>query len=218
MILYVVGGASRSGKSILANRVNASRGTPWLSLDALMMSLREGAPALGIDPDEDDFETADKMWPVVRALARNLIFDGRDYLIEGACLRPRHAADLRDLAGGEGGTARACFLGYPGVDLAAKAEATAAFRGPNDWLRDKSAEFINRHLRTGEERSGHLKQECESSTPGRPSKRLSRLPKAGWLADSFENLRARLRAPSSGGGIAPPPPAECAGARGGLED
>lgn len=38
LMLYVVGGCSRSGKSILAERICARHGVPWFSLDALKLS------------------------------------------------------------------------------------------------------------------------------------------------------------------------------------
>lgn len=43
-MLYIVGGCSRSGKSILAGRMCSRHGIPWFSLDALKMGLYLGAP------------------------------------------------------------------------------------------------------------------------------------------------------------------------------
>jgi hypothetical protein len=65
-MLYVVGGCSRSGKSSLAERVRVGHGIPWFPLDALKMSLYLGAPSLGVDPGDDDLETADRMWPFIK--------------------------------------------------------------------------------------------------------------------------------------------------------
>jgi predicted kinase len=65
-MLYLVGGCSRSGKSLLAERMRAKHGIPWFSLDALKMGLFHGAPTLGIDPNADDLLTADQLSPIVR--------------------------------------------------------------------------------------------------------------------------------------------------------
>jgi hypothetical protein len=91
-MLYLVGGCSRSGKSSLAERMRARHNVPWFPLDALKMGLHLGAPSLGVHPDDDDLETADRMWPIVRGALENLIFDGRDYLVEGVNLRPATVA------------------------------------------------------------------------------------------------------------------------------
>ena len=50
-MLYLVAGCSRSGKSVLAERMRVRHGVPWFPLDALTMGLARGAPALGIDPE-----------------------------------------------------------------------------------------------------------------------------------------------------------------------
>jgi len=111
-MLYLIGGCSRSGKSLLAERMRARHGVPWFSLDALKMGLRLGAPSLGIHPDDDDLETADRMWPIIEGILEHLIWDGRDYLAEGDNLRPQTvAAFIRETAT----PVTACFLGYPDV-------------------------------------------------------------------------------------------------------
>ncbi len=93
-MLYIVGGCSRSGKSILAGRMGERHGIPWFSLDALKMGLHLGAPSLGIAPDADDLDTADLMWPIVEPILDHAIFDRRDYLVEGVNLRPQTVARL----------------------------------------------------------------------------------------------------------------------------
>ena len=80
-MLYVVGGCSRSGKSTLAERMRVRHGVPWFPLDAIKMGLHLGAPSLRIHPEEDDLDTADRMWPIIKGLLEHLEFDGRDYLI-----------------------------------------------------------------------------------------------------------------------------------------
>jgi hypothetical protein len=80
-MLYIVGGSSRSGKSTLAERMRLRHGVPWFALNALKMGLHLGAPAYGVNPNEDDIETADRMWPIVKGAFEHLIFDGRDYRV-----------------------------------------------------------------------------------------------------------------------------------------
>jgi hypothetical protein len=77
-----------------------------------MMGLTSGLPALGLDPDSSSEVRAARLWPIVGAMARNLLEETPThptYLLEGDMLLPRQVAELQH----ECGTAvRACFLGY----------------------------------------------------------------------------------------------------------
>jgi hypothetical protein len=157
-MLYLVGGCSRSGKSSLAERMRVRRGVPWFALDALKMGLFRGAPQLGVQPEHDDLETADRMWPIVHALVENLIFDGRDYLVEGVNLRPDTvAAFMRERED----PIRTCFLGYPDLSAEAKAVQVAAHAGlPNDWLSQMGPDYVARYLDQCQRLSAKLRDDC----------------------------------------------------------
>ncbi|MGH6694199.1 hypothetical protein [Sphingopyxis sp.] len=155
-MLFLIGGASRSGKSLLATRLMARVGVPWFSLDTLRMGLATGAPALDIDPDADDLQEAGRLWPIVRAMASQLIDDGRPYAIEGVCLDPHDVA-----AFAVDHRVAACFLGYPRLTPPEKAALTVEFRGgPNDWLADESEDEILAHLADGCRTSAALERSC----------------------------------------------------------
>jgi hypothetical protein len=157
-MLYIVGGCSRSGKSTLAERMRVRHGIPWFPLDALKMGLHLGAPSLGIDPDEDDLETADLMWPIVKGALEHLIFDGRDYLVEGVNLRPRTIAAF--VAETEE-PARVCFLGYSDVPIETKMAHVARYTGlPNDWINRTGEHNVRRYLEVSRLLSGQLRDEC----------------------------------------------------------
>jgi hypothetical protein len=157
-MLYIVGGCSRSGKSSLAERMRARHSVPGFPLDALKMGLHLGAPQLGIHPHDDDLETADRMWPVIKGVIENLIFDGRDFLIEGVNLRPATVADLIK----ETETpVRACFLGYPEAAIAGKAAEVAQHAGlPNDWLNRTGPDNVLRYLEISKSLSRSLRDDC----------------------------------------------------------
>ena len=133
-------------------------GIPWFPLDALKMGLHLGDPPFGVHQDDDDLETADRMWPITKGLLEHLLFEGRDYLVEGVNLRPRTIADFIAAADEP---VRACFLGYPEVDIEAKAIEVARYRDlPNDWLNRTGAQNVRRYLEVSRLMSRELRDEC----------------------------------------------------------
>jgi len=157
-MLYLVGGCSRSGKSTLAGRMHTRHSVPWFPLDALKMGLFLGAPAIGVHPDDEDMETADRMWPIVKGALENLIFDGRDYLVEGVNLRPETVAGfIRETED----PVRACFLGYPEIAVEAKIALVAGHAGlPNDWLNRMGPDYVRAYLEACRVRSQRLREDC----------------------------------------------------------
>ncbi len=94
-MLRIVGGAARTGKSIIAQRLLVETQTPYLSLDILRCGLMNGIPSLGFDPDASTMENAEKLWPLARALALNMDETGVDYIIEGDAILPKQVHELR---------------------------------------------------------------------------------------------------------------------------
>ncbi len=157
-MLYLVGGCGRSGKSSLAERMRLRHGVPWFALDALKMGLHLGAPSLDVDPDDDDLEVADRMWPIVKGLIENLIFDGRNYLVEGVNLRPASVAAF--IAAAET-PVRACFLGYPDIRVEAKAARVREHAGlPGDWLSRRGPAYVRKYIGYGRSLSRRLRRDC----------------------------------------------------------
>ncbi|MGT2516833.1 hypothetical protein ACVOMT_23960 (plasmid) [Sphingomonas panni] len=157
-MLYIVGGCSRSGKSILAGRMCARHGVPWFTLDALKMGLHLGARSLGVLPGADDLGTADQMWPIIEPILDHAIFDRRDYLVEGVNLRPQAVARFIQEADQP---VRACFLGYPNIPIEDKAVAVAGHtRPPTDWLHRTGIENVRRYLKVSQQLSRQLRDDC----------------------------------------------------------
>ncbi|MBV8924658.1 MAG: hypothetical protein JOZ74_04740 [Bradyrhizobium sp.] len=159
-MLYIVGGCSRSGKSLLAERIRVNHHIPWFPLDALKMGLYLGAPSMGVHPDDDDLETADRMWPVVKGAIENLLFDGRNYLIEGVNLRPTTIAEFIKATEEP---VRGCFLGYPDISIETKVAQVARHSGlPNDWLNRTGPDNVRRYLEISRSLSRRLREDCSA--------------------------------------------------------
>ena len=160
-MLYVVGGCSRSGKSTLAGQMRVRHGVPWFPLDALKMGLFLGAPSFGVHPEDDDLETADLMWPIIQGVLEHLIFDGRDYLVEGVNIRPQIVARFIQETDEP---IRACFLGYPEAVIETKVAQLAEYSGtPNDWLNRTEPENVRRYLEISRILSRRLQEDCATS-------------------------------------------------------
>lgn len=155
---YLLGGASRAGKSRLAQRLLEERSIPYLPLDVLMMGLARGMPSFGVGPQLPASEVGERVWPVVRGMAFTALEDGVDYLFEGDSLLPRHAAELK---GSHGEKVKAAFLGYANAPLGEKLRQVRAFGGgPDDWVAglsdDRALGTVAENARFG----ARLREEC----------------------------------------------------------
>ncbi len=80
-MIWLLTGASHTGKTALARRILVARPRLSLSLDLLKMGcIRGGLTAL---TPEDDDALAAFLWPVVRGVMRTALENGQDLLIEG---------------------------------------------------------------------------------------------------------------------------------------
>jgi hypothetical protein len=164
-MLYLVGGASRSGKTRLARSLLERKGIAYFPVDALMMGFFNGYPDFGLDPETSGIVRGEKLWPILRAVVVNLIEEKLyhpDYLFEGDELLPKHAAEL---AGAYPGEVRACFLGYTDVVPAEKLRAVRQFEP--EWAKFYNDDgIVLAFLERQAEFSRYLQQEC--ATHGLP--------------------------------------------------
>ncbi len=139
-MLIFIGGAARTGKSILSRRLLLERQMPYFSLDVLKMGLARGAPEYTIDPDGGGIAVGERLWPLVREMSINLL-DEPNYVIEGELL-PKHVSVFQQEYPSQ---VRACFLGYTEIIPMQKLREIRTYAGlPNDWPADYSdAELLN---------------------------------------------------------------------------
>lgn len=91
-MIWLLTGASHTGKTTLALRILAARPRLSLSLDLLKMGcIRGGLTAL---TPEDDDALADFLWPVVRGILRTALENGQDLLVEGGYIPEDWAEDF----------------------------------------------------------------------------------------------------------------------------
>jgi 2-phosphoglycerate kinase len=136
-LLYIIGGAARAGKTIIAQEFLERSQVPFLSLDLLKMSLVKGMPEAGIDPQESSRRLAIRLWPVVRGLASTILENARDYLIEGDMILP---SQVREISADFPGQIRSCFVGFGDESVSKKLFVIRKHTGPEDWLIDLGEE------------------------------------------------------------------------------
>ena len=158
-MLYLVSGASRSGKTIIARKILAKKRIPYLSLDWLMMGFNNGIPQYGIHHLLWPNEIAEKMAPFLHAMIGSMLVDGMDYVIEGEAMLPQLTADWLNE---HPEAVRAVFLGYTDIDvndkmMLVKKHGDAKY----DWLISKSDEYIRDHIDNMIVYSKKIKRGCE---------------------------------------------------------
>ena len=80
-MIILIGGASHTGKTLLAQRMLEKYGYPYLSIDHLKMGLiRSGQTSL--TPVDDD-KLTDYLWPIVREMVKTAIENGQNLIVEG---------------------------------------------------------------------------------------------------------------------------------------
>lgn len=125
-----------------------------------MMGLARGLPEFGLDPDDPSEVRGEKLWPILRAMAVNLLeeeYIHPMYLIEGDTLLPRPVARLmQDYRG----RVKACFIGYAAATPEAKLREVRA--GEANWLAGYSDAEALAFIADMVRFSRYLQAECAS--------------------------------------------------------
>ena len=80
-MVILIGGASHTGKTVLAQRILEEKHYPYLSIDHLKMGLiRSGQTKL--TPMDDD-QLTPYLWPIVREMVKTAIENGQNLTVEG---------------------------------------------------------------------------------------------------------------------------------------
>ena len=81
-MIFLITGASHTGKTVLAQKLLEKYGYPYLSIDHLKMGLiRSGNTAL--TPMSDDADLTAYLWPIVREMIKTAIENKQNLIVEG---------------------------------------------------------------------------------------------------------------------------------------
>jgi hypothetical protein len=158
-MLYLLGGASRAGKTTIAQRLLKERRVSYFVLDYFVSALTFGAPELGVHHDQPNPERAERLWSRLRPMLRNIVEEEPCYLVEGDTLLP---GPVSDLAQEYPGAIRACFVGYPTISPMQKfRDIRERGRGVNDWVRGHPDEYVLALVNEEIAFSSFLQSECQ---------------------------------------------------------
>ena len=91
-MIYLISGASHTGKTLLAQRILEARNIPYLSLDHLKMGLiRSGMTDLTVF---DDDKLTGLLWPIAREMVKTAIENNQSLTIEGCYIPHSWASDF----------------------------------------------------------------------------------------------------------------------------
>ena len=80
-MVYIITGASHTGKTVLSQKMLEKYNIPYMSIDHLKMGLiRSGNTNL--TPMDDD-ELTDYLWPIVREMIKTVIENKQNLIVEG---------------------------------------------------------------------------------------------------------------------------------------
>ena len=93
-MIYLIAGASHTGKTLLAQRLLEEKYYPYLSLDHLKMGLiRSGNTELTVF--DDDKMTA-YLWPIAQEMVKTAIENGQNLILEGCYIPHSWASDFEE--------------------------------------------------------------------------------------------------------------------------
>jgi len=93
-MIYLIAGATHTGKTLLAQRMLEKHHIPYLSLDHLKMGLiRSGNTELTVFDDE---KMTDYLWPIAREMIKTAIENGQSLIVEGCYIPFTWASDFEE--------------------------------------------------------------------------------------------------------------------------
>ena len=134
-MLYLIGGAPRCGKTLLAQRMASALGAGWCSTDTVRDVVAMLRPDFGASGGvgEPPGPEADLFFPYFERMAESGAYLAEDYVVEGVGFLPRH---VHALAGWV--DRRVVFVGM----VEPRLDAILAHEGRNRWHRHLPPETL----------------------------------------------------------------------------
>jgi len=129
-MIYLIGGASLSGKSVLARKLAPILGLSALSTDHFVQAFKT-ISSLEFETDQSDDNRARKMAPFFKELIARTLHSKQGFVLEGVHLLPEMCSELSQ----KSDQVRTCLLGFPTSTPQAELSRIRAHpKYPGDWL------------------------------------------------------------------------------------
>ena len=92
-MIWLITGATHTGKTVLAQRLMEKTHIPYLCLDHLKMGLIR-AGAVKVTPTDELAHITAAVWPVAREMMRTAMENGQSLIVEGCYVPPDWKADF----------------------------------------------------------------------------------------------------------------------------
>lgn len=142
-MLYIIAGASLSGKTTIRQHITKTYGISGLDSDTLRTVTSDLRPDLNVGHDQDVSTNYNNMRPMIQAFIKARGFFDENYLLEGDCVNLDDALDAAEQG------AKVIVLGYPNstvdeiLDILDSASSTHWSKGlSRSDLGEKAKSFI----------------------------------------------------------------------------
>lgn len=95
-MIILIGGASCTGKTLMAQKLLERYHLPYLSLDHLKMGLIRGGSYGGFSAMDSDEEIAAALWPIIKGMIMTAIENNQNLIVEGCYLLPEYVKDFNE--------------------------------------------------------------------------------------------------------------------------
>ena len=134
-MIYLISGASRAGKTIIAKKLSVQKNISYFSLDWLVMGFTNGMPEIGIHDKLFPHEIAERSWSFLKAMLECMLWNDENYIIEGEAMLPELIIELLKKYPDQ---LKICFVGFTEVTIEEKVKEIKAYSSrEKDWLSDK---------------------------------------------------------------------------------
>lgn len=169
-MFYLIGGAPRTGKSTLAQKLVERNAIPFVSTDVLLHMVSDTLPELSLTKPYE--EIPEKFFPYIKNLFKHLDSSLKNYTVEGDLLLPSHISVLQKEY-----ELRSCFLGFSSITL----QELEQHVGENDWIQELPASEKANLPKWIMAKSLQIKQECDRYN----------VPYVDMSSDSYEQCLER---------------------------
>jgi len=123
-MIYMVGGAPRTGKSLFARKILQRKNIPYISTDVIFHMLKDAVPGLGITDKIPHEQKAKRFFSFLKQLVKHIQNCEKNYVIEGDSFLPEQVNELAKEY-----TVKTCFFGFSIISL----ESIKKHEETNKW-------------------------------------------------------------------------------------